>query len=418
MERCYLCIDLKTFYASVECKERHLDPFQVNLVVADKQRGPGGICLAITPKMKEMGIKNRCRLFEIPRSIHYIIAKPRMQLYMEYSANVYEVYLKYISKDDIHVYSIDEVFMDITEYLTLYQMNSKQLAQMIIKDVYDTVGIRATVGIGTNMYLAKVALDITAKHSPDFIGYLDEEMYRQTLWHHQPLTDFWRVGNGIAKRLEKYHIYDMYGITQCHEDLLYKEFGVNAEYLIDHAYGHEPTTIRDIKNYQPQHHSFSYNQILHEDYTYEDALLILKEMVELHVLNLVEHHLVTNHIFLRVGYSQHVIPSTGGSRKISRTTHSYEILLEEFIALFQKTTNHRYPVRRIGIGFGNVMDEIYETYDLFTDFEALEKEKKLQEALIDIKHKYGKNAVLKGMNLYEKATTRQRNKLIGGHNAN
>lgn len=417
MNRIYLCIDLKTFYASVECAERKLDPFQTNLVVADPSRGKGAICLAVTPHLKQMGIRNRCRLFEVPKNVPCIIALPRMKLYMQYSAEVYAIYLKYISKDDIHVYSIDEAFLDVTHYLKLYHLSVKALAQKIIDDIYRTLKITATVGIGTNMYLAKIALDITAKHAKNYMGYLDEEMYKKTLWHHQPLTDFWRVGQGIAKRLRKYNVYDMYGVAHMDKEILYKEFGVNAEYLIDHAWGKEPTTIADIQNYKPQSQSFSTNQILFEDYCYDDALLAFKEMVELIVLDLVDQHLVTNLIFLRVGYSKHVIKSTGGSMKISVTTNSYQILLQEFMLLFEKTTNPNYPIRRLGLGFGNVVDEMYETYDLFTDFETLEKEKRLQIAINDIKHRYGKNAILKGMNVLDKATSRERNKLVGGHNA-
>jgi len=417
VNRIYLCIDLKTFYASVECVERCLDPFKVNLVVADPSRGKGGICLAISPHMKAAGVKNRCRLFEIPKYMDYIIAKPRMKLYMEYSARIYAIYLKYIAKDDIHVYSIDEAFLDVTNYLYLYQKSAKQVAQMIVDDIYQTMGITATVGIGTNMYLAKIALDITAKHVKDNMGYLNEETYRQTLWHHRPLTDFWQIGRGMSQRLMKYGIYDMYDVAHCDQKILYKEFGVNAEYLIDHAWGKEPTTIAEIKAYKSQSRSITNHQILFEDYDYDHAFLVLKEMVEVTTLDLVEQHLVSNHISLHVGYSQHIIPSTGGSMKITKFTNSYHLLIDEFIHLFKKTTKSNYPIRRIGITFGNVIDEIYETYDLFTDFEALEKEKRLQHALIDIKQKYGKNSVLKGMNMFDKSTTRIRNQLIGGHNA-
>lgn len=414
--RIYLCIDLKTFYASVECVERGLDPFTTNLVVADPSRGRGGICLAISPKMKSLGIRNRCRIFEIPKHISYITALPRMKLYMEYAANIYAIYLKYISPDDIYVYSIDEVFIDITKYLKLYQLSPRQLAKKIIDDIYQSTGITATVGMGTNLYLSKIALDITAKHVKSHIGALNQKIYQQTLWHYQPLTDFWQIGRGISKRLDKLGLHDMYDIAHCPQDILYKEFGVNAEILIDHAWGKEPTTIADIKAYKPKNHCISQGQILSTDYQYDDALLALKEMVELKVLDLVDQHLVSNHISLYVGYSKNVTKATGGSRKISVCTNSYQRLLEEFINLFQATTKRNYPIRRINISL-TIMDEYYESYDLFTDFESLEKEKKLQKSLIEIKQKYGKNAILKGMNLYEKATTKQRNRLIGGHNA-
>lgn len=416
LKRVYLCIDLKTFFASVECVERNLDPFKVNLAVADKERGKGALCLAISPKLKALGIKNRCRLFEIPSYLDLIIAKPRMKLYMEYAANIYEIYLKYVCDDDIHVYSIDEAFLDIGTYFKLYRKTPLQMARMIIDDIFETTGITATAGIGSNLYLSKVALDISAKHNPSNIGILNEHLYKQTLWHHQPITDFWHVGRGIAKRLAKYQIFDMAGVAFCDEKILYQEFGVNAKYLIDHAWGKEPTTIAQIKKYQPENNSISHSQVLFEDYSYEDALLAMKEMVELKVLDLVEQHLVTRHIALYVGYSNKKIKATGGSLKIGVCTNSYRILLSEFITLYKRTTHLNCPIRRLGISFGGVIDEKYEAYDLFTDYQEIEKERKLQEALINIKGRYGKNAVFKGMDLLEKATTLKRNKLIGGHN--
>lgn len=416
LKRVYLCIDLKTFFASVECVERNLDPFKVNLAVADKERGKGALCLAISPKLKALGIKNRCRLFEIPSYLDLIIAKPRMKLYMQYAANIYEIYLKYVCDDDIHVYSIDEVFLDISTYFKLYRKTPLQMARMIIDDIFETTGITATAGIGSNLYLSKVALDISAKHNPSNIGILNEHLYKQTLWHHQPITDFWHVGRGIAKRLAKYQIFDMAGVAFCDEKILYQEFGVNAKYLIDHAWGKEPTTIAQIKKYQPENNSISHSQVLFEDYSYEDALLAMKEMVELKVLDLVEQHLVTRHIALYVGYSNKKIKATGGSLKIGVCTNSYRILLSEFITLYKRTTHLNCPIRRLGISFGGVIDEKYEAYDLFTDYQEIEKERKLQEALINIKGRYGKNAIFKGMDLLEKATTLKRNKLIGGHN--
>ena len=416
LKRVYLCIDLKTFFASVECVERNLDPFKVNLAVADKERGKGALCLAISPKLKALGIKNRCRLFEIPSYLDLIIAKPRMKLYMQYAANIYEIYLKYVCDDDIHVYSIDEAFLDISTYFKLYRKTPLQMARMIIDDIFETTGITATAGIGSNLYLSKVALDISAKHNPSNIGILNEPLYKQTLWHHQPITDFWHVGRGIAKRLAKYQIFDMAGVAFCDEKILYQEFGVNAKYLIDHAWGKEPTTIAQIKKYQPENNSISHSQVLFEDYSYEDALLAMKEMVELKVLDLVEQHLVTRHIALYVGYSNKKIKATGGSLKIGVCTNSYRILLSEFITLYKRTTHLNCPIRRLGISFGGVIDEKYEAYDLFTDYQEIEKERKLQEALINIKGRYGKNAVFKGMDLLEKATTLKRNKLIGGHN--
>ena len=411
----YLCIDLKTFYASVECVERGLDPFKVNLVVADKSRGKGALCLAISPRMKRAGIKNRCRLFEIPKYMQYMIAKPRMKLYMEYSANIYGIYLKYFSKDDIYVYSIDEAFFDITPYLNYYKKSALEIAKMILDDVYKTTGITATCGIGTNLYLAKIAMDIIAKHNDSNIGYLNEELYIEKLWNHKPITDFWQIGNGIARRLLKYGVDDMEGLANMSEELLYKEFGINARFLINHAWGKESVTIQQIKDYQPQHNSLSNSQIFFKDYNYQDALLVLKEMVEINVLQLSEKHLSTDKIHLYIGYSKNVIKGTGGSRKINVRTNVYSILLEEFVKLYEQTTNKNYPIRQIGISFGNVVNEKFEYYDLFTDQQEIEKEKRLQNALNEIKYKYGKNSVFKCMNLMENATQLQRNKLIGGH---
>lgn len=417
MDKIYMCIDLKTFFASVECAERGWDPFLVNLVVADATRGDGALCLAVSPKMKAQGVAGRCRIRDIPKNIEYVIAVPRMKKYMEYSSNIYSIYLKYISKDDIHVYSIDEVFLDVTHYLKLYQMNAKELAKMILEDIFKETGITATVGIGTNLYLCKIAMDIMAKHCSDNMGMLTEEIYQKRLWHHQPLTDFWQVGKGIMNRLIKHGIYDMDGVAHCDEKILYKEFGVNAEYLIDHAWGKEPTTIADIKRYKPKHNSMSHGQVLFEDYEYDDALLAMKEMVELKALDLVEQHLVTNHISLHIGYAKNEVKSTGGSIKITIRTNSSQLLMQEFITLFKRTTDKNKPIRRITISFGGVIDEVYESYDLFTDYEAIEEERKVMQAIVDIRNKYGKNTILKGMNFYDKATTRKRNRLVGGHNA-
>ena len=417
MQKIYLCIDLKSFYASVECADRGLDPFTVNLVVADPTRGSGAITLAATPAIKRYGVKSRGRIYEIPKGIEYITAMPRMTLYMQYSARIYRIFLKYVSSEDIHVYSIDESFLDITPYLSLYNMRAKQLAKMILDDILQETGITATVGIGTNLYLAKVALDITAKHTKDNMGVLTEDLYKQTLWHHRPITDFWMIGKGNARRLEKLGIYDMYGVAHFPQEKLYKVFGVNAGYLIDHAWGKEPVEIADIKAYQPSCNSISNSQILFEDYNYQDAFLVMKEMVESNVLSLTEKHLVTNHISLYIGYSKDIIKASRGSRKITNTTNSYRLLIEEFVKLYKKITNPNYPIRQIAISFGNVKDEIYEQYDLFADLEDIEKEKRVQETLVNIRSKYGKNAALKGMNFQEKATARKRNKLVGGHNA-
>lgn len=413
----YLCIDLKSFYASVECVERGLDPFEVNLVVADPDRGGGAITLAATPAIKKLGVPSRGRIYEIPEGIEYIIAKPRMHLYMEYSTKIYSIFLKHIAPEDIHVYSIDEAFLDVTPYLELYGLTPKQLARKILDDIYNETGITATVGIGTNLFLTKVALDITAKHTPDNMGYLDEELFRQQLWHHTPLTDIWMIGVGTANHLARLGITDLYGITQFPEYILYREFGINAEILIDHAWGKEPVEIKDIKSYRPKANSISNSQILFEDYNYKDAYLILKEMVDTNVLTLTEKHLVTDHISLFIGYSKDKRKASRGSCKITNRTNSYRILMEEFRLLFQKIVDPNYPIRQIGISLGNVRDEIYEQYDLFADFEEIEKERKLQQTLVDIRNKFGKNAVLKGMNFLDKGTARYRNTTIGGHKA-
>ncbi|MBQ4626814.1 MAG: DNA repair protein [Clostridia bacterium] len=412
----YLCIDLKSFFASVECVERGLDPFKTNLVVADPSRGKGAICLAITPAMKALGIHNRCRIFEIPKGVEYIASLPHMKRYMEVSADIYSVYLNYVSPDDIHVYSIDECFLDVTQYLKMYRKTPKEMAVMLIDAVFEKTGICATAGIGTNLFLAKVALDITAKHAPDHIGYLNNEEFRRTIQTHQPITDIWNVGRGTAKRLEKYGVFDLKGVTELPQKLLYKEFGINAEHLINHANGIEPCTISEIKNYKPKSNSLSHGQILFEDYKYEDALLVLKEMVDKQVLELVEKKLVTDSISLYIGYSKDIVRATGGTRKIGEFTNSYKKLMGYFEALFKETTLKGYPIRKINIGFNNLQDDSMASITLFSDIEAEEKEKKLQEAIISIKNKHGKNAVLKGISYTEKGTARARNKLIGGHN--
>ncbi|WP_270832915.1 Y-family DNA polymerase [Faecalibacillus intestinalis] len=417
MSKIYLCIDLKSFYASVECVERGLDPFKINLVVADPTRGGGAITLAATPAIKKLGVPSRGRIFEIPKDISYKIAPPRMKLYMEYSARIYKIFLKYISSEDIHVYSIDESFLDITTYLKLYNMTAKQLAQTILDDIYNETGITATVGIGTNLFLTKVALDITAKHAPDNMGYLDEDLFKQLIWHHKPITDIWMIGPGTAKRLAKFGIDDLYGVAHFPEQPLYKMFGVNAEYLIDHAWGVEPTEIKDIKAYQLSSNSISNSQILFEDYNYQEAFLVMKEMVESNVLSLTEKHLITNHIALSIGYSKNIRKPSRGSCKITNTTNSYRLLLQEFVNLYKRIVDPNYPIRQIAISFGNVVNEYYEQLDLFADYEQIEKEKRVQEALVTIKNKYGKNAILKGMNFCDKATQRKRNGLVGGHNA-
>ena len=415
MQKIYMCIDLKTFYASVECVERGLDPFNTNLVVADQNRGKGTICLAVSPKMKMLGVKNRCRIYEIPPTIKYIIAMPRMKKYIEYSANIYEIYLKYFSKEDIHVYSIDEAFIDTSKYLKLYKSTPIELAKKIIKDIFKSYGITATAGIGTNMYLAKIALDITAKHNPNNIGYLDEEKYKKELWHHKPLTDFWQIGKGIERRLNKMRIFDMYDIANSDPKKIYKEFGINAEYLIDHSFGKESCTIADIKSYKPKCNSISNSQVLFEDYSFIKARLVLKEMVELGSLRLVENNLMTDTIGLYIGYSKDVIRATGGTKKLTNYTNIYSELLKSFLDVYDKTTNKNFSIRRIGINLANVTEKENIQLNLFIDQEKVNKERKLELAMCNIKNKMGKNTIIRGMNLEEGATAMARNKLIGGH---
>jgi len=417
MQSAYLCIDLKSFYASVECVERGLDPFNTNLVVADPSRGRGAICLAVSPKMKMLGVKNRCRIFEIPPNIPYIVALPRMKKYIEYSANVYAIYLKYFAKEDIHVYSVDEAFMDATKYLNMYKKNPIILAQTIIKDIYKTYGITATAGVGTNMYLAKVALDISAKHSVNNIGYLDEEKYKKELWHYKPITEFWQIGSGIQRRLSKMRIFDMYDIAHTDPKRLYKEFGINAEYLIDHAWGKEACTIADIKSYKNKSKSITNSQILFRDYSFNETRLVLKEMVELGSLRLIDENVVTDTVKLYIGYSKDVIGATGGTEHTVVPTNSYKELLNAFLRLYDKTTERNIPIRRIGISFTDVREAQGQQLSLFLDQEKLDKENKIALTINSIKNELGKNTILRGINLEESATTITRNKLIGGHNA-
>lgn len=415
-ERTYICIDLKSFYASVECVEHGYDPMTTKLVVADMERTEKTICLAISPAMKALGVSNRCRVFEIPKNIEYIAVPPRMQLYIDYSVEIYGIYLKYIAKEDIHVYSIDEVFMDVTEYLVMYGMNAKQLGMRIMEDILATTGITATCGIGTNLYLCKVALDITAKHSPDHIGILDEESYRKTLWNHLPLTDFWRVGKGTVKRLERYGIYTMKEVAEAEEDLLYHIFGVDAELLIDHAWGREITTIADIKAYKPKTNCLSSGQVLMCDYNYEDCRLIVKEMADLLSLDLVDKGLVTQSVTLHLGYSNYLKKEPAhGTISLPVPTSSGKMLMQYVETLYERITDKTAMLKRINLTFNNVTEEAFVQYDLFTDMQELERERKVQKAMLSIQKKYGKNAVLKGMNLEEKAMTKERNRQIGGH---
>ena len=505
-ERVYIAIDLKSFYASVECRERGLDPLTTNLVVADASRTEKTICLAVTPALKAYGISGRARLFEVVQKVRevnrkrryvnggqdfsgqstdavellkhpelelaYIAAPPRMAHYLEYSTKIYNIYLKYVAPEDIHVYSIDEVFMDVTTYLGIYKLSPHDLARKIIKDVLDTTGITATAGIGTNLYLCKVAMDIVAKHiAPDKDGVriaeLDERTYRRLLWDHRPLTDFWRVGKGYAKKLESNGLYTMGDVARCsvgkpedyyNEELLYKLFGINAELLIDHAWGWEPCTIADIKAYKPSTNSIGSGQVLHQPYTAKMTRLIVREMMDVLALDLVDKGLVTDQVVLTIGYDienltnpeykhlykgEVVTDAYGrkkpkhahGTQNLGRYTSSSRVLCEAVLELYDRIIDPRLLVRRVTMSVNRVVDEssivekpTYEQLDLFTDYaaeekkradekEALDKEKRMQQAMISIKKKFGKNAILKGMNLEEGATTKDRNNQIGGHRA-
>ena len=502
--RTYIAIDLKSFYASVECVERNLDPLTTHLVVADASRTTKTICLAVSPSLKTYGISGRARLFEVVQRVKeinqgrrgsapdgqfagsschapelaehpelelsYIVAPPRMAFYIEYSTLIYNIYLKYIAPEDIHVYSIDEVFMDVTHYLKTYDKTPRELTAMIVKDILDTTGITATAGIGTNLYLCKVAMDIVAKHvEPNQNGVriaaLDEMRYRRLLWNHQPLTDFWRVGHGYQKKLASVGLHTMGDIARCslgkdddyyNEDLLYHLFGVNAELLIDHAWGWEPTTLDLIKAYRPETNSISSGQVLPCAYDFEHGKLIVREMTDLLVLELVENKLVTDQMTLTIGYDidnltdekikksyqgeittdrygRKVPKHAHGSVNLDRQTSSTRMIMDAVMELYGRITNPDLLIRRVTLAANRVIDEAtakesacFEQMDLFTDYAALEeeqnreqeeltKERKLQEAMLSVKKKYGKNAILKGMNLLEDATAIKRNGLIGGH---
>ncbi len=411
----YLCIDLKSFYASVECVERKMNPLTTNLAVADPERGEKTICLAISPSMKALGISNRCRVFQIPGNVKYIKATPRMKLYIEYSANIYAIYLKYIAREDIHVYSIDEAFLDVTHYLDMYHMDARELAAVIMADIMKTTGITATAGIGTNLYLAKIALDITAKHVKDNIGYLDEELYRKLLWKHQPLNDFWRVGAGTVKRLKSVGIMTMGDVAQTPEDLLYHMFGIDAELLIDHAWGRETTTIADIRGYRPQNSSLSVGQVLPRDYTCEECRLIVKEMTDALCLDMADKGLVTASLSLMLGYSNQLdMKPSGGTISMTICTNSYRLTVPYVLDLYDRIVDKNSPIKRLNLSC-HVRDEAYEQYDLFTSPAEVEKERKLQNATLEIKKRFGKNAIVRGMDLQEAGTAIARNRQIGGH---
>ena len=416
-EHIYIAIDLKSFYASVECVDRGLDPLTTNLAVADPERSEKTICLAISPSMKALGIKNRCRVFEIPKNVKYIMAPPRMKRYIEVSADIYAIYLKYIAKEDIHVYSIDEAFMDVTDYLKLYKMEPKELAVKIMDEIKSQTGIVATAGIGTNLYLAKVALDITAKHVRDNIGYLDEEKYCKTLWNHRPLTDFWRIGSGTVRRLGQIGIVTMGDIAHANEDMLYKLFGVDAELLIDHAWGREPVTMADIKAYKPKSTSVSSGQVLARDYSFEECKLIVKEMTDALCLEMAERQLVSKSIGLMIGYSnEEELKSVNGSITLLTSTNSYREIIPHMLTLYERIVEKDKSIRRLSVSCNQVSEEgENQQQTLFSDQREFERDKKLQKATLEIKKRFGNNALVRGMDLQEEATTMERNRQIGGH---
>lgn len=400
-EKQYLCIDQKSFYATVECVARGLDPLKTNLVVADPDRSQNTICLAITPSMKALGVKNRCRIRDIPPNIQYIVAPPRMQLYIDCTAAIHGVFLRYVAPEDIYTYSIDESFIDVTPYLKLYQKSARELAKDIIQSVYEVVGTVSVCGIGTNMYLAKIALDILAKHAPDFIAELDENSYQQMLWDHTPLTDFWRIGPGTAKRLRNHGITTMRGIKDCNEDLLYRWFGIDAELLIDHAWGREPTTIADIKGYKTKSKSLSSSQVLMRNYSNKEAEIIVKEMMDQLCLDMAAKHIITDSVSLYVGHSHtQGVLGIGGTVKLPSETNVAAVIVPAVVSLYQRITNPEYMIRRIGLSCNNVINDTAELQlNIFEDTNRQIKHKALQEAMLEIRAKYGKNSILKGINL-------------------
>lgn len=416
-QRTYMVIDMKCFYASVECAERQLNPFETCLVVADETRGKNALCLAISPKMKALGVKNRCRLSDIPKSIRYIIAPPRMQLYIDYAADIYAIYLKYFSPEDIHVYSIDESFLDVTGYLKVYSLTPTQLAKKLMNEIADELCIPSTAGIGTNLYLAKIALDITAKHAKEHMGILTEELYRETLWDHRPITDFWQVAGGTARRLERYGVSTMRGIAEMPEEILYREFGKNAELLIDHAWGRESCLMEDIKNYRSKTHSVSFSQILPRDYSYEEARVVMQEMILHGSHELMKRRIIAPKVWIGIAYTHEKHSSAKGSVRLSGATSVNSLLQQPALALFDQLADRSTPIRRLAIAFEDVVDESCEGYDLFTDWNAVEREKARERAVMALGEKYGKNAVVRGTSYLDCATQRERNEMIGGHRA-
>ena len=416
----YMCLDLKSFYASVECADLGVDPFTTPLVVADASRGLGAITLAISPALKQLGVKNRCRLFEIPSTIEYMAVKPRMRRYMEVSASIYSVLLDYVAPEDIHVYSIDEYFIDVTPYSRLYKKTWRELALLFKYKVLEQTHIHATVGLGTNLFLAKVALDVLAKHAPQGIGILNEKLFEEKIWHHQPITDIWQIGKGIASRLHKYGVVDLHGITTVPEERWYKEFGINAELLIDHAWGRETCTMKEIHMYRPAKHSLSRGQILLRNYSYEECFVPLREMVESLLLELIAEKALTKYISLGVRYADKKVKGTGGSRRLSKYTCSLEVLSQAVLELYKKTTHPHQEIRQLSVGFDDLVsrEAVPWEEDLFsTSQDREEKVYQVERTVLSIKEKFGGNSILRASSLQEEGTMQFRNTLVGGHNA-
>ncbi len=414
-QRCYFVIDMKSFFASVECADRGLDAMTTKLVVADAERSDRTICLAVSPAMKELGVKNRCRLYEIPKDIEYIIAPPRMKRYISHTAKIYSIYLQYMSKEDIYQYSIDEAFLDVTDYLAIYKMRAKDFAKKLITEIMEKTGIPASCGIGTNMYLAKIALDITAKKAPDRIGWLTEDKFKKELWYHEPLTDFWGISKGISTRLARYGIHNMHGIATSDENLLYKEFGVNAELIIDHSKGIETCLMSDVKHYKSKSKSFSNSQILAKPYKPDDAKIVMNEMIQEGCYRLIKQGYITPLIHIFIGYQDEMTIGSKGTKRLERATNLPSKIMPAAMELYDSIVDQDRMVRRLGFDFSDLGDQESEQMDFFTNQEEAEKERKMVRMVLDIKEKFGKNAILRGIDYDERATQRERNEQIGGH---
>ena len=407
---------MKSFFASVECAERRLNPMKTNLVVADVSRGRGGICLAVSPAMKSAGVKNRCRLFEIPTFLDYMIVRPKMKKYIKYSADIYDIYLKYVSEEDIYVYSIDEVFIDATDYLKCYNLTAEEFAKKLINEIKKEKKIPATAGIGTNMYLAKIALDITAKKSPSGIGYLDEELFIKTLSYHRPITDFWGISFGTERRLSKIGVHDMAGIQNADKTLLKKIFGIDYEILYEHSFGRENCTIYDIKHYKKKTTSISNSQILFENYTFEKARIVLSEMVLSLCQDMLKKNAVANNISIMVGYAERELPMSKGSVAIPEKSNLFSVVNGKVLAVFDKIADRRHLIRRLAVSCNHLTSDNFTVFDFFSDVKSYDKERKAELAVIDIKRKFGKSSLVRCFDLLDGATAIIRNNLIGGHN--